>query len=216
MSLTRVICATSMSFMSTSMSTLMSTLMMALLAVSMLTFGVTTALAQAAEEPDERRRRAEYVVGVDDRLKISVWGEDQLSEEIIVRPDGMITLPLVNDIQAAGRTPSRLREAIARRLKQFVRDPQVTVIVQEINSFKVYVLGEVNSQGVLSFTKPSTLLEALALAGGLSEYATKKATVVRNLGQSEQRINVDLRRLLSGDPSPDNIVLAPGDVLLVR
>lgn len=190
--------------------------MMALLAALMLTFGVTTALAQAAEEPDERRRRAEYVVGVDDRLKISVWGEDQLSEEIIVRPDGMITLPLVNDIQAAGRTPSRLREAIARRLKQFVRDPQVTVIVQEINSFKVYVLGEVNSQGVLSFTKPSTLLEALALAGGLSEYATKKATVVRNLGQSEQRINVDLRRLLSGDPSPDNIVLAPGDVLLVR
>lgn len=167
-----------------------------------------------AEEGVQANR--EYVIGVDDKITINVWGERDLTVSVTVRPDGMVTMPLINDVMAAGRTPSKLRGEIAQKLAIYVREPNVSVSVDEINSFRVFILGEVSRQGDLKFTKPATLLEALALSGGLTEFASRKATVIRNSGATEQRINIDLKKLLSGEPSPDNITLFPGDVLLVK
>ncbi len=157
-----------------------------------------------------------YVVGVEDRLHVFVWGEAELSLVVTVRPDGMITLPLVNEIEAAGRTPNAIRKEIEKRLADYVRAPNVSVIVDEIRSFKVYVLGEVNAQQAIELAKPVSLLQALALAGGLSEFSKKEATVIRRTPEGETRITIDMKKLLAGETVGNNIVLAPGDVLLVR
>lgn len=158
----------------------------------------------------------EYTIGLDDKLKIIVWNEPDLSLTVTVRPDGRITMPLINDVDAAGRTTNQLRDEISSRLANLVRDPAVSVIVEEINSFKVYVLGEVNTQGVLTLTQPTRLLQAIASSGGLTQYSKREVTVVRQFEDSEQRMDIDLKKLLSGAPTRDNVFLAPGDLLLVR
>ena len=176
-------------------------------------------IAQAEPgRPKGGRLLEEYVVGVDDVLQISVWSDDTLSTEVIVRPDGRITMPLVNDVDAAGKTTQELRESIEQKLQPFFRSPTVAVIVKEINSFKVYVLGEVNDQGVLQLTGPTNLLQAIARAGGLTEYSRQEVIIVRSSGESQQRIDVSLKRLLSGKPEflGDNVALAPNDILLVN
>jgi polysaccharide export outer membrane protein len=171
---------------------------------------------QPKQPPDETRPKARegYIVGIEDELEIVVWGEANLTKKVKVRPDGKISLPLANDIEVAGLTPDKIRQVIAEKLAQFVREPNVTVVVDQINSFRVYFLGEVNAQGMISFYRPTRLLQGIASAGGLTEFAKKEITLIREAYGVEQRIPIDFKRLLAGDPSQENIYLQPGDVLL--
>lgn len=172
--------------------------------------------AEKQQKPEESRTRSRegYVVGIEDELEVVVWGEAQLTRKVKVRPDGKISIPLANDIEVAGLTPEKIRQVIAEKLAQFVREPNVTVVVEAINSFKVYFLGEVNSQGVIAFYRPTRLLQGIAAAGGLTEFAKREITLIREAYGVEQRIPIDFKRLLAGDPSQENIYLQPGDVLL--
>jgi len=162
----------------------------------------------------------DYVLGVEDHLSIAVWKESELSSNtraIIIRPDGKITFPLVGDIQAAGRTPKQLTDDLTKVLTKYIKDPVVTVTVDEINSFKVAVVGEVTTQGVLTLRRRTRLLEAIALSGGLSQYADKSNLVlIRTDGGKETRTRVDYRKVLSGEKPELNMFLKPGDILIVN
>lgn len=168
-----------------------------------------------APAPGERPNPQDYRVGLEDVLHVSVWGEDDLDLSVRVRPDGKVTIPLVNDISVVGLTAEEIRLELRERLSNYIRDPNVTVIVEEINSFRVYILGEVNRQGVLNFTRPTRLLQALAAAGGLTQYSRKEIVLLREQDGVEQRIRIDYKRLLNGDSTQQNLYLKPGDVLLV-
>lgn len=173
------------------------------------------ASAQETEPPGQAvASDPEYVIGVEDVLRIAVWGEPDLSQTLQVRPDGVITLPLVNDIRAAGLTPAQVRQKIAEALRDFVRDPSVTVIVEQINSYQVFFLGEVRSQGRVQFYRPVRLIQAIATAGGLTEFAKKEIVLLREEYGVEKRIPIDYKKLINGDPSQENIVLKAGDTLI--
>lgn len=160
---------------------------------------------------------AEYVIGVEDRLNISVWHEADLIRTVTVRPDGKITFPLAGDIQAAGKTPHDLDDEMTKALARFIKEPVVTVIVEEINHFKVYVLGEVHTQGQLQLRRRTRLLQAIALAGGLTQYADKaNVVVVREQDGRETRMRVDYRKLLTGDKPETNYFLMPGDTIIAN
>jgi polysaccharide export outer membrane protein len=157
----------------------------------------------------------DYTIGIEDVLRVVVWNEPDLTVEVSVRPDGKITIPLVNDIQVAGYSPHEVRDLIAEQLSQFIREPGVTVIVAEINSFRVFILGEVNEQGMLNFRRPTRLLQALASAGGLTEFSRKAALLVREQHGEEERIQINLKPLLAGNPDSENLALLPNDTVIV-
>lgn len=193
------------------------------LAAAVLTFAAASLLAGRvlAEEPaavaPPEAETGEYILGVEDRLTISVWREADLTRTVIVRPDGKLTFPLVGDIQAAGRTASQLDAQITAALAQFIREPVVTVIVEEINNFKIYMIGEVARQGEVILRRRTRLLQAIALAGGLTPFADKsKVTVIREENGREVRINVDYRRVASGERPESNIFLKPGDTIVAN
>ncbi|HEX5042881.1 MAG TPA: polysaccharide biosynthesis/export family protein [Candidatus Polarisedimenticolaceae bacterium] len=158
---------------------------------------------------------ADYLIGVEDVLSVSVWKEAELSKNVNVRPDGKITVPLVGDLQASGKTPGQLSAAIAEGLARYVNEPLVTVTVEQINSFKIYLIGEVGKQGELALKRRMRLLQAIAMAGGLSPYASKKIVVAREEGGREVRTEIDYRKLVSGERSELNIELKPGDTIIV-
>jgi polysaccharide export outer membrane protein len=159
----------------------------------------------------------DYVIGVEDRLQISVWREPELSLDVVVRPDGKITVPLVGDVQAAGRTATQVADELKSKLAVLIKQPVVTVIVAEINSFRVYVIGEVNRQGVLQLARRVRLLQALALAGGLSQFADKSNIVlVREENGNEVRRRIDYRKLIREEDSSMNIYVKPGDTIIVN
>jgi polysaccharide export outer membrane protein len=162
-------------------------------------------------EPDP----GDYRVGVEDVLRIVVWGETQLSGAVTVRPDGKITIPLASDIKVDGLTPEQVRDLIAAALSDYVRDPNVTVVVQSIRHWRVYYLGEIN-QGTANYTRKVRLLHAIAERGGLGPYSNKKLTVVRDEDGVEKRIEVDFKKLLAGDPSQPDLYLQPGDVIIAH
>jgi len=155
-----------------------------------------------------------YVIGPEDVLFIHVWREDLLSRSVPVRMDGKISLPVVNDVQAAGMTPLQLKEALTKQLKEFVDNPEVSVIVMEANSFKVYVSGEVRTQGVIRLKTETTILEIIPLAGGFTEWADKSdITIIRKENGKEMRIKANYNRIVRGkDPT---VKLKAGDVIVV-
>lgn len=157
-----------------------------------------------------------FEIGVEDVLQIIVWEEEELSHQVTVLPDGRITLPLINEVPVAGLTTEQVRQEITARLAQFVNEPHVTVMILEVNHFRVYFLGEVNTQGPIQFHRPTRLLQAIATAGGLTEFAKKSVTVVREEDGRELRIEVDFKRLWAGEPGQENLYLKPGDTLLVK
>lgn len=166
--------------------------------------------AETAPLPD-----TDYTIGIEDVLTISVWGEAALNLKVRVRPDGKITIPLVNDIRVEGRTGEQVRQTLTEGLGKFIRDPKVTVIVEEIHSFRVYILGEVANQGVQEFHSPTRILQAVASAGGLTQFSKKEITLLRQEEGVEQRIKVDYKRLVGGDRNEKNLYLKPGDTILV-
>jgi polysaccharide biosynthesis/export protein len=156
-----------------------------------------------------------YRIGPEDVLDISVWKNADLTKKVPVRPDGMISLPLINDVQAAGLTPLQLRDTLSKKLEAYMPSPQVSVTVAEVHSFKVSVLGEVPFAGRHVLQSKATVLDAIAMSGGLKEFAARSRIVVlRPNGKGMQRIPFDYNKVVSGD-SAENIYLQPGDIVLV-
>ena len=154
----------------------------------------------------------DYVLGEEDEIEISVYGDPDLQNTQAVRPGGLITFPLIGSIRASGRTPEQLRETIAEQLASYVNNPKVTVIVRAYNSRKVSVLGHVKAPGLLRVSSDITVLEALSRAGGVSEEADLRGALVL---RGQQLVPIDFMRLLKqGDPS-QNVPLQPGDVILI-
>jgi polysaccharide export outer membrane protein len=156
-----------------------------------------------------------YIIGAEDVLDISVWQEPNVSRSVPVRPDGKISIPLVNDIQAAGLTPMQLAVSITQKLEQFLTKPQVTVTVTAINSQKVFVIGEVARPGPMPLLPNMTALQALSTAGGPTQFADQKhAYVMRHEGGKDSTYPVNYRNLLRGD-TRGNIILKAGDTVVV-
>jgi polysaccharide export outer membrane protein len=158
------------------------------------------------------------VIGPDDELEISVWENAALTRTVPVRPDGKISLPLINDVQAAGLTPMQLQGALAKALTSFVQAPEVSVIVRGVHSFKVSVVGEVREPGRFELTGRPTVLDLIALAKGLTEYADKRRIVVlrRERGQTRQ-IPFAYDKLLSDNGEGlENFFVQADDIVLVR
>ena len=157
-----------------------------------------------------------YRIGVEDELGISVWHEPDLSTVAVVRPDGMITLPLLNDLKVTGMTTHQLQDTLTDKLKDFVKEPQVTVIVRQIRSRRVYLFGEVSRPGTYPLNTSMTVLELLAEAGGPGTYAKLGSIyVIRQENGARKRLPFHYKRALSGKKMSDDIQLKPGDMVVV-
>jgi polysaccharide biosynthesis/export protein len=157
-----------------------------------------------------------YAIGKGDVLEINVWREPMLSGETIVRNDGMISLALVGDVQAAGRTTLDLKEEIQSRLKQFVGDPVVTVMLRTPASQKFYVVGEVKTPGEYDLVKEMTVVQGIARAGGFTEWADKDGIVVlRRTDGPEQRLSVKYKDIVKGRDMSQNFLLRANDTIVV-
>jgi len=157
-----------------------------------------------------------YLIGPEDILYVGVWKNEALSRQVPVRPDGMISMPLLNDVQAAGLTPMQLRDILIGRLSDYMPNPEVSVVVQEVHSPKVSVLGEVAHPGRFDLKGRATVLDLLAVAGGLTEFASRSRIVIlRNEGHHAQRIRFDYDKAMQ-DGAQANLDLRPGDIVLVR
>lgn len=157
-----------------------------------------------------------YKIGPQDVLKIDVWKEDQFTRTVPVRPDGKITLPLINDIQAVGLTPMELAGVIAEQLKKYINSPQVTVSVTEINSRRVYVTGEVLKAGAYALLPHMSVLQALSSSGGFTQFAKVKSIyVLRTENGKQTKLPFNFKAAVSGKNSGQNIELLPGDVIVV-
>jgi polysaccharide export outer membrane protein len=157
-----------------------------------------------------------YVIQPNDMLEIFVWKEPDLTRKVLVRPDGRISFPLVQDLQAAGISPGELKTQVEKRLSQFLNAPEVTIIVDAIQSYRVYVLGKVQKPGSISIEKPVTVLQALALAGGFQDFAKdSEMTLIRTQGSDHIVFPFNYRDVIQGKKAEQNILLRSGDVVVV-
>jgi polysaccharide biosynthesis/export protein len=158
----------------------------------------------------------DYKIGAQDVLRIDVWKEDQLTRTVPVRPDGKITLPLLNDVQAVGLTSMQLAGVIAEGLKKFITSPQVTVTVTEVNSQRIYVTGEVSRPGTFPLLPNMTVLQALSSSGSFTQFArSKRIYVLRIVDGNQTKIPFNYNDVVSGKKPEQNIALRPGDVVVV-
>ena len=157
---------------------------------------------------------ADYVIGPEDKLGVLFWRDETMSAEVVVRPDGRISLPLLNDVQVAGMTPDALRLVLMAAAKKFVAEPSVSVVVREINSRKVFITGQVTRPGSYPLISPTTVLQLIAIAGGLSEFAdSKKITIIRP-GQKEP-LKFNYEDVRKGKNLQQNVLLKIGDTVVV-
>ena len=158
----------------------------------------------------------DYKIGAQDIVRIDVWKEPEISRTTPVRPDGRISLPLLNDVQAAGLTPTQLAANISEGLKKFITNPQVTVGINEINSRRVYVTGEVTKPGAFPLQAGMTVLQALTSSGGFTQFARIKGIYVLRTEDGKQvKHPFNYKDVVKGKKPEDNIVLQPGDVIVV-
>ncbi len=157
-----------------------------------------------------------YVIGPEDVLQVLYWREKDLSAEVTVRPDGMITLPLLNDVQASGLTPEQLRDRVIEAAKRYVEDPSVNVVVKQINSRRVFITGQVAKPGAYPLTSPTTVLQLIALAGGLSEFADQNGiTIMRTESGKPVSLPFKYKDVVKRRNLRQNIELKPGDTVIV-
>jgi polysaccharide biosynthesis/export protein len=158
----------------------------------------------------------DYVVGTEDVLGIVFWRERDMSADVVVRPDGKISLPLVNDVIVDGLTPDQVRERVTELAKRYIEDPSVTVVVRQINSRKVYITGNVERPGTFPLLRPTTVIQLIALAGGLKEFANAGDIVlVRTEGSKQQTFTFNYDQLKNRKNLSQNIFLKPGDTIIV-
>jgi polysaccharide export outer membrane protein len=169
------------------------------------------ATTAAAPAPDD------YTIGSDDLLAVNVWREPEISRSVVVRPDGRISLPLVGDLPASGRTPAQLQDAIKDHLLNYLSDPEVTVIVQEARSRKFNILGEVEHPGSYPLSRAMTVLDAIAIAGGLRDFAkSRKIYVLRTSPDgSLARLEFNYKEVIKGMRLSQNVELQPRDTVVV-
>jgi polysaccharide export outer membrane protein len=158
----------------------------------------------------------DYVIGPEDVLAIVYWRDKDMTADVAVRPDGKISLPLLNDVLAAGLTPTQLRDHLVEASKQYFEDPSVTVVVRQMNSRKVFITGEVNKPGPYPLIAPTTVLQLISIAGGLHEYAdSKKILIVRNENGKPTSFPFNYKDVVSRKNLRQNILLKPGDTVIV-
>jgi polysaccharide export outer membrane protein len=168
----------------------------------------------SSDTAETSKTRSLYRIGPEDVLHISVWGNEELTRDATVRPDGKISLPLLQDIQAEGLTAAELSEVIHRKLMGYVKDPDVAVIITEINAPKVFVIGNVTRPGEYPLRSDMSVLQALSLAGGFTPFASpKKITVLRNKGGEKEIRKVNYYDMI--DNGEGNYMLKPGDTIVV-
>src|SRR5688572_22459712 len=174
------------------------------------------AAAAAAPRPTDPVVPPGYVIGTDDLLSIVYWKDKDMSADAQVRPDGRIALPLINEVQAAGLTPEQLRERLTEESKKFMEDANITVVVRQINSRKAFITGEVNRPGPYPLTSPTTVLQLIAMAGGLREYAdAKKIMIMRSENGRQISLPFNYKDVAAGKKLQQNIELKPGDTVVV-
>jgi len=157
-----------------------------------------------------------YIIGEEDVLNIAVWKEAEVTRTVPVRPDGKISLPLINDVQAAGLTPIQLGLSITERLRKFIAEPQVTVIVTQINSRRIYIVGEVGRAGAYPLVPNMTILQALSSAGGFTQFANLKGIyLLRNENGRQITYPFNYKDAIKGKRAEQNIQLKPGDTIVV-
>jgi polysaccharide export outer membrane protein len=176
--------------------------------------------AQATQNADPTAPKAHddsFVIGNDDVLAINVWKEPDISRSIPVRSDGKISLPLVGEVQATGQTPLKLEQEIAARLKSYIGEPEVTVIVQQINSQKFNILGQVTRPGSYPIANAATVLDAIAVAGGFRDFAKQKSIYIlrQNADGGQARLRFNYKEVVKGDNPLQNIKLQPRDTIVV-
>ncbi len=156
-----------------------------------------------------------YVIGPEDVLLIYVWKEEQLTRTVPVRMDGMISLPLVDDIKAAGITPLQLKQQLVTNFQQYVDTPDVTVVVMEANSYKVFLQGEVKRPGVFRLRSETSFLQLIVMAEGFTDWANKKKiTIIRKENGKDNRMNVNYNKIIDGEEQ--DVMLKSGDIVVVR
>jgi polysaccharide export outer membrane protein len=159
---------------------------------------------------------ADYVIGPDDVLTVVFWRDKDMSTEVAVRPDGMISLPLLNDVKAAGLTPDQLRDELTKAAEKFVEVPSVSVVVKTINSRKVFITGQVGKPGPYPLTAPTTVMQLIATAGGVHEFAdTKNITILRTENGRQVALRFNYNDVLKRKNLKQNIELKPGDTIIV-
>jgi len=172
--------------------------------------------ARSATTPQGTFNDAEYKIGPQDVLRIDVWKEAEVSRAVPVRPDGKISLPLLNDVQAAGLTPMKLAAVIADGLTRYINNPQVTVTVSEINSRRIYVTGEVSRAGAFPLLPNMTVLQALSSSGGFTQFAKlKNIYVLRTEDGKQVKLPFNYKDAVHGKKPEQNVLLQPGDVIVV-
>lgn len=198
--------------------------------MSMLALLLACAPAKAQEKPEQKKNDSAgngapikpvieeqgYVIGATDAITVSVWKEAELTLSLVVRPDGMISIPLLGDVKAAGMTPMQLSMALTEKLRKYVNEPQVTIIVNSINSRIIYLVGEVNRTGTYPMLPNMTVLMALSGAGGFSQFAnTKKIYVLRFEDGVQKKFPFNYKEVIKGKRPEENIMLKPGDTIVV-
>jgi len=170
---------------------------------------------KTTNEVSDKQAGSEYVIGPQDVLHIAVWKEADLTATLPVRPDGKISLPLLNDVQASGLTPQQLADSVTEKLRKYIADPRVTVVVSEINSKRIYLVGEVLHSGATPMLPNMTVLQALSSAG-LNQFAnTKGIYVLRTENGKQHKLPVNYRKLVKGERIEQNYLLQPGDTIVV-
>jgi polysaccharide export outer membrane protein len=182
----------------------------------------TVAPAQSAPAPQRPPAPAgvavgaDFTIGPEDVLAVVFWRDQEMSSEVTVRPDGMITLPLVRDIKAAGLKPSELADRIQEAAKEYISEPAVTVVVRQMNSRKVYITGEVVKPGAYPLASTMTVMQLIAVAGGLTEFANGKSiSIMRVEGAESKTYEFNYKDVAKGKKREQNLVLKPGDTVVV-
>ena len=160
----------------------------------------------------------DYIIGPEDVLEITVWRNQDLSKVVAVRPDGRISMPLIGDVTAVGRTPSQLTEEIASRLKEFKENPSIAIVVKEVNSYAVFILGEVQRPGKYPLKSKTTLLQGITIAGGFTPTAARNKMVLFRFldnGTGDERMKASYDDIVLRDGSRQNVELKPGDTVVV-
>lgn len=186
--------------------------------IMLLTLGTAVASGQAQEaSPAPEMTLRDFIIGAEDQLSINVWREGDISRDVSVRPDGKISIPLIGDVVAAGLTPKQLEAELKTRLADYIQNPEVTVIVREIRSRNFVVMGEVARPGTFPLMKQTTVLQAIATAGGLREFAKlSKIYVLRKTADGNtQRFGFNYKQAVKGKNPAQNITLEPADIVVV-
>lgn len=192
-------------------------LVCATVAISADTKSASNTRADASEPHGLSNGADEYVIGTEDVLAINVWKEPEISRSVPVRPDGKISLPLIGEIEVRGLTPKQLQTQLERQFTQYIAKPEVTVIVQEVRSLKFNILGEVARPGSYTLSRPSTVLDAIATAGGFRDFAKQKGIYVLRVQPDGARVRLpfNYKQVIKGHNLEQNVELQPRDTIVV-